>query len=103
MRQGGTPLGEKQRWMRDRYVKIAPPTASTSLAFDERHYAVAEIAAMWQLSPDAARRIFQNEPGVLVLGNDDSVRRKRRYTTLRIPQSVVERVHRRLSNAQHLS
>lgn len=103
MREHGTTLEEKQRWMRDRYVKAAPLAAPTSLLFDERHYAVAEIAAMWQLSPDAIRRTFQNEPGALVLGNGESVRSKRRYTTLRIPQSVVERVHRRLSNAQHLS
>ena len=103
MREHGTTLEEKQRWLRDKYVKAAPPAAPTSLLFDERHYTVAEIAATWQLSPDAIRRIFQNEPGALVLGNGESVRSKRRYTTLRIPQSVVERVHRRLSNAQHLS
>ena len=103
MREHGTTLEEKQRWLRDKYVKVSPPATSTSLRFDERHYAVAEIAALWQLSPDATRRIFQNEPGVLVLGNGDSVRSKRRYTTIRIPQSVVERVHRRLSNAHRLS
>ncbi len=103
MRQDGTSLEEKQRWMRDRYVKAAPPAPSTAFLFDERHYSVAEIASMWHLGPDAIRRIFQNEPDVLVLGNGESVRSKRRYTTLRIPQSVVERVHRRLSNAHHLS
>lgn len=65
--------------------------------FRERHYVVAEIAEMWSLSADAVRKLFEREPGVLVLGDYGS-RSKRRYTTLRIPQSVVERVHRRLCN-----
>jgi hypothetical protein len=62
----------------------------------ERHYAVTEIAEMWNLSPDKVREIFEGEPGVLVIG-DRSPRHKRRYVTLRIPHSVLQRVHRRLS------
>lgn len=72
------------------------PQLETS-AHAERHYAVTEIAEMWNLSPDKVRDLFQHEPGVLVLGERDR-RRKRRYITLRIPQSVVERVHTRLSS-----
>lgn len=63
----------------------------------ERHYAVGQIAEMWNLSTDKVRELFENEPGVLVLG-ERSPRRKRRYVTLRIPHSVLERVHRRLSS-----
>ncbi|MGC1417495.1 MAG: hypothetical protein WA817_19560 [Candidatus Acidiferrum sp.] len=63
----------------------------------ERHYAVTEIAEMWNLSPDKVRELFENEPGVLVLG-ERSPRHKRRYVTLRIPRSVLERVHYRLSS-----
>lgn len=66
-------------------------------AHAERHYAVAEIAEMWNLSPDKVRELFENEPGVLVLG-ERSPRYKRRYVTLRIPRSVLERVHHRLSS-----
>jgi hypothetical protein len=62
----------------------------------ERHYAVAEIAGMWNLSTDKVRELFENEPGVIVLG-ERNPRHKRRYITLRIPHSVVERVHARLS------
>jgi hypothetical protein len=69
--------------------------ALSSPAFD-RHYSVAEVAALWNLSVDAVRGIFRNEPGVLVLGDANS-RRKRRYVTLRIPHSVLERVHRQMS------
>jgi len=61
----------------------------------ERHYAVAEIAEMWNLSTDKVRELFENEPGVIVLG-ERNPRHKRRYITLRIPHSVVERVHARL-------
>jgi hypothetical protein len=70
----------------------APPAR-----FQERHYAVGEVAELWNLCPDVVRKLFEREPGVLVLGDHGS-RSKRRYTTLRIPQSVVERVHRRLCN-----
>jgi hypothetical protein len=62
----------------------------------ERHYAVTEIAEMWNLSVDKVRELFEREPGVLVIGEQHSSH-KRRYVTLRIPQSVVERVHLRLS------
>ena len=62
----------------------------------ERHYAVIEVAEMWNLSPDKVRTIFQHEPGVLVIG-DRNPRYKRRYLTLRIPHTVLLRVHNRLT------
>jgi hypothetical protein len=61
----------------------------------ERHYAVDEVAKMWHLSPDKVRDLFEHEPGVLVIG-DPFPRHKRRYRTLRIPQTVLNRVHGRL-------
>ena len=63
----------------------------------ERHYAVTEIAELWNLSADKVRELFENEPGVLVIG-ERSPRHKRRYVTLRVPQKVLERVHHRLSS-----
>lgn len=66
----------------------------------ERHYAVTEIAELWNLSTDKVRKLFENEAGVLVIG-ERSPRHKRRYITLRIPQSVLERVHSRLSSKSH--
>lgn len=65
---------------------------------EERFYTVAEIAEVWKLSPDKVRRLFDGEPGVLVF-ESSSAFSKRRYRTLRIPQSVFERVYRRLTNA----
>jgi hypothetical protein len=64
--------------------------------FAVRHYTVGEIASLWSLSDDAVRTLFESEPGVLVIGAERSSR-KRRYVTLRIPEDVAERVHRRLS------
>jgi hypothetical protein len=64
----------------------------------ERHYTPAEIAELWHLSAEEVRKIFGNEPGVLVIGNVKPHYGRRRYATLRIPEHVVERVHRRLSN-----
>ncbi len=65
--------------------------------FSERHYSVAEIAKLWNLSADCVRRIFEKEPGVLAIGADRTRPRGRRYLTVRIPESVAQRVHRRLS------
>jgi hypothetical protein len=60
---------------------------------EEPHFTVKEVAEMLKLSPDSVRRLFRNEPGVLALGNVKR-RSKRPYVTLRIPQSVLERVYR---------
>jgi len=64
--------------------------------FQEKHYKATDLAKVWGLSPDAIRRLFKNEPGVLRhVSNKQSS--KRAYTTLLIPESVVRRVHARLS------
>ena len=62
----------------------------------ERLYTPAELADLWVLSIDTVRRLFEKEPGILVL----SLRRpgRRQYRTLRIPLSVAERVYRRLTS-----
>jgi len=57
---------------------------------------VDDIAEMWNLSRDSVRRLFRDEPGVLAV-TPPRRRGKRTYVTLRIPASVVERVHQKLS------
>lgn len=59
----------------------------------ERHFSVAQIAEAWGLSEDTARRLFEREPGVLVIEPPAGRYSRRRYRTLRIPESVIERVH----------
>ena len=58
-----------------------------------------DIGEMWKLSDDKVREHFENEPGVLVIG-EKTRRGRRAYRTLRIPESVAERVHRKLSNPE---
>ena len=65
-----------------------------SLGAMERHYAPEEVGEAWGLSADTVRRIFDGEPGVLVIENRRAGS-KRRYRTLRIPASVVDLVYRR--------
>jgi hypothetical protein len=59
----------------------------------ERHYTSQEVGELWHLDASTIRRIFQDEPGVLKIGQIGR-RSKRDYVTLRIPASTVERVYR---------
>ena len=61
----------------------------------EKHYSVREVAEFWGLSGNTIRRIFEKEPGVIEWGSTES-RFRRGYRTLRIPESVMLRVHRRM-------
>jgi hypothetical protein len=73
------------------------PTMAETRKFAVQHYTVAEIASLWKLSEDTIRRLFEKESDVLVIGNQKPRFGRRRPLTLRIPEFVVERVHRRLS------
>lgn len=76
----------------------AIPTRPSPSEFHlERHYSVAEVAVLWQLSADTIRRLFADEPGVLAMANPRG-KHRRRYATLRIPETVLARVHRRMTS-----
>jgi hypothetical protein len=60
---------------------------------NERHYTPKEIAKLWAVSEKSVIRVFEKEPGVLVIQNSLG-RNARRHRTMRIPFSVLERVHR---------
>ena len=62
----------------------------------EQYFSIQDIATQWSLSPDLVRSLFREEPGVLRIERP-ARRTKRVYTTLRIPQSVLQRVATRLS------
>lgn len=62
----------------------------------EKHYSSAEVAEIWGLSVDYIRELFRGEPDVLVLDRTGL----NKYKTLRIPESVMIRVHRRHSQAK---
>ena len=61
-----------------------------------KHYSPADLAQLWGLSIETIRRMFEREPGVLIFENPEKVSERRRRT-MRIPESVAERVYRRLS------
>jgi hypothetical protein len=72
--------------------RVTPPNGATSLA-TERHYTPTEVGEMWNISPKSVIRLFEDEPGVLILGTTER-KFKRGKRVLRIPQTVLERVHR---------
>ncbi len=76
---------------------VAPALQAVDLA-REKHYSVAEVAKLWCLSEKTVRRMFEDEPGVIQWGGDETLH-KRGYRTLRIPESVLQRVHRKLRKA----
>jgi hypothetical protein len=67
-----------------------------NLIVDERHYAPADLAKAWAVDVETIRNLFREEPGVVKIG-EKAPRHKRPYLTLRIPESVAVRVHKRLS------
>jgi hypothetical protein len=92
-------LGRKKRTAK--LVSTAPKIgivqdSQTSRLF-ERHFSPADLAETWSLSQDTVRRMFENEPGVLIFENSERSSSRRRRT-LRIPESVAERVYCRYSS-----
>lgn len=53
------------------------------------------VKSRWGVSDDFVRRLFLHEPGVVVFHHQRPG--KRVYRTLRIPESVAVRVHRRMT------
>jgi hypothetical protein len=63
----------------------------------EKHYSPAELAKAWSCSAEKIRILFRREPGVLRLPSGRAGDGQRGYITMKIPESVAIRVHRRLS------
>jgi hypothetical protein len=77
-------------------AKQARDTSFAVDTFEERHFTLGEIAAMWRISHEKARRLFHNEPGVIRF--HDAKHTTREYNSYRIPESVAKRVRLRLMN-----
>lgn len=60
----------------------------------ERHYSLKELAARWGTSHEFVRRLVRDEPGVLEFVKQ--ARGRRRHITRRVPESVVQRIERRV-------
>jgi DNA-directed RNA polymerase specialized sigma24 family protein len=75
---------EQFRLWKPSFVHTTPAHIEQSdILKDERHFTPQELAELWSVSVQTIREIFQ--------------RSRRRYKTIRIPESVADRVHTRLS------
>jgi hypothetical protein len=81
-------------WKPDR---LRPEDLNPKFSAMEEHLTPQELAKSWGVSAETIRVLFRREPGVLRLPSQRANGKKRSYVSLKIPQSVAERVHRRLS------
>ncbi len=58
----------------------------------EQHYTPDQVAKMWGFSTPTIRTLFEAEEGVILITHPET-RTKRRHRSMRIPASVVSRVH----------
>lgn len=68
------------------------------LAF-QKHYSVVELSKLWGFSQKTSRHLFADEPGIIKIAHEET-RHKRGYTSVRIPEHVAKRVHRRLQGIE---
>ena len=68
-------------------MQAATPIRTEENPVVQRHYSPEELGELWSLSADTVRRLFEREPGVLVIERTRTSRR--RYRTLRIPEGVA--------------
>jgi hypothetical protein len=72
---------------------VSGPSAAPAIELArEKHYSVIEIAKK------TVRKIFEREPGVIHWSTEERLH-KRGYQTLRVPETVLHRVHRKLRRA----
>jgi hypothetical protein len=91
-RQEGYQLGQSAA-----FRKWRPEKAKPSGRVGEQHFSPKDLASKWGVSEQTIRNLFEKESDVLRYGNPESSRSRRRYINVKIPQSVAERVHKRLS------
>jgi predicted transcriptional regulator len=78
---------------------VSSPSAGPAIELArEKHYSIIEIAELWALSEKTVRKIFEREPGVIHWSTEEKLH-KRGYRTLRVPETVLHRVHRKLRRA----
>jgi hypothetical protein len=76
------------------------PSPSERIDSKNRPYTIRELAVLQNLSYQTIVRLYENEPGILVLqGSPEHQRKlKRRHRTIRVPHHVYLRVKHRLEN-----
>ena len=84
------------QWKPAHAVRTTPAHIEKSSLIKEKHWNVVEVAEQWGISTDLVRDIFKDEDGVLIFERPGT-RTKRSYSTMRIPESVLERVYNEMS------
>lgn len=76
-------------------MSLAEPTVAAA----ERHYSVQEVAELWGVAQATIRRIFDDQPGVLRISMPrlQKNRKHKPHVLLRIPESVLARLHQQWS------
>jgi hypothetical protein len=69
---------------------------SSSEVVEKGTYTVAEVAALMGLYGSTVTRVFEHEPGVIILERPERMH-ERRYRSIRIPLAVRERVANRMT------
>jgi len=64
---------------------------------EERHFTPDELGALWGAAPQTIRNMFELEPDVLRIPSQRPGKSARKYVSMKIPQSVADRVHRKYS------
>ncbi|GGG71858.1 hypothetical protein GCM10011585_12650 [Edaphobacter dinghuensis] len=72
-------------------VRRCDPVPKTTAWTDPRVYTVDEVAKMTGFHRNTVTKLFENEPGVIILERPTTMN-KQRYRTIRIPHFVYERV-----------
>jgi hypothetical protein len=91
-------LQVREKTKSDDQVKKTITSAGNPPRVLEKCYSPDALADAWGYSADTIRKMFENEPGVQIMGNKQSTRHKRRYRTMKIPESVARRVWNRLAS-----
>jgi hypothetical protein len=68
------------------------------MSWSERHHSPKYYAELWGKSTSTVRRMFQNEPGVVLDGQPSrrvGKKLKRFYYTMSIPESIAVKVYER--------
>src|SRR4051812_24044518 len=92
MSDGNLPARQQEWPDRLRSERMHVSKSHNSEAWREHHFTVRQLADMWAMSPETVRRLIENEPDVMRIGEGET-RNKGRYFTYFIPESVARRVH----------
>ncbi len=79
-------------WDKADLISALVGLALGAVALEKAMYSVADVASLTRFSLRTITRLFEDEPGVLILERPGRLH-KRRYRSIRIPRHVYERRH----------